>query len=58
MSAELKRLVRADDFLAESLEKIAAQMPPGNIAEAEILRKHAANLRVSNNTRMVRIEEN
>ena len=54
MSAEQKFLVRADDFVAESLDSIAATMPPGHLMEAEILRKHAAKLRMSDSVKMIR----
>ena len=50
-----RRLVRADDFVAESLEEIARRKPPGLKAEAEILLAHAKKLRRSTGTKMVKV---
>jgi hypothetical protein len=57
MDLERKQLVRADDFVAGSLEAMAEAMPDGYKDEADILRKHAAQLRNSANTKMIRVEE-
>ena len=49
------RLVRADDFIAESLEKRASQMPQGS--DADDCRRMAQIFRNSNRTGMVRVWE-
>ena len=56
-----KQAMRADDFVAMTLEEIADKMPPQHIQEALTLRNHAKILRSSTNERMVtvdRIEQN
>lgn len=51
------RLVRAVDFVAESLEEEAAKMPQSYKEQADILRKAAAEYRKLNNPKMVRVWE-
>lgn len=51
------RLVRVVDFVAESLEEEAAKMPQSYKAQADILRKAAAEYRKINNSKMVRVWE-
>jgi len=51
------RLVRADDFVAESLEHEASLLPPSQIDTANLLRGHAARLRASAGTKYVRVWE-
>ena len=49
------RLVRVDDFIAESLENRAIQMPPGD--DADYTRKLAGLFRSSGRTAMLRVWE-
>ena len=49
------RLVRADDFIAESLEKRANQMPQGS--DADNVRRLAELFRNSGRTGMLRVWE-
>jgi hypothetical protein len=51
------RVVRVDDFVAESLEEEANRMPPSYKAQADLLRQQAKNFRESGRTNMVRIWE-
>ena len=58
MTQEVKpRLVRVDDFVAESLEARANSLPPSEKAQANNWRDVAKKLRASGNTRMVRVWE-
>ena len=51
------RLVRVDDFAAETLEAEADKMPPWTKFQADIWRDVAKDLRASENTKMVRVWE-
>jgi hypothetical protein len=51
------RLVRVDDFVAETLEAEADKMPPWTKFQADIWRDVAKDLRASVNTKMVRVWE-
>jgi hypothetical protein len=51
------RTVRVVDFVAESLEAEADRKPPSRKAEADSLRKMAAIMRESTNSKMVRVWE-
>jgi hypothetical protein len=51
------RLVRVDDFAAETLEAEANKMPPWAKFQADIWRDVAKDLRASENTKMVRVWE-
>ncbi len=51
------RVLRADDFLAESLEAEANLLPPSEQAKADILRNSAKLYRESTGTKMVRVWE-
>jgi hypothetical protein len=51
------RLVRVDDFVAETLEAEADKMPPWTKFQADIWRDVAKDLRASENTKMVRVWE-
>lgn len=55
MAAGTPRMMRADDFVAESLEAMAKNMPQ---AEGDIWREAAQKFRASASTRMVRVWEN
>ena len=58
MQQDIKpRLVRVDDFVAETLEAEADSMSPSEISQADIWRDVAKDLRASKNTRMVRVWE-
>ena len=58
MAQEIKpRLVRIDDFVAETLESEADMMPPWTKFQAGIWRDVAKDLRASENTKMVRVWE-
>jgi len=58
MAQEIKpRLVRVDDFVAETLESEADMMPPWTKFQAGIWRDVAKDLRASENTKMVRVWE-
>jgi hypothetical protein len=52
------RLVRADDFVAESPENEAAKMPPSAQAQADNLRAAAKRFRESGRPGMLRLWEN
>lgn len=51
------RLVRVDDFVAETLESEADMMPPWTRFQADIWRDVARDLRASESTKMVRVWE-
>ena len=51
------RLVRVDDFVAETLESEADMMPPWTKFQAGIWRDVARDLRASESTKMVRVWE-
>jgi hypothetical protein len=55
---KIPRLVRADDFVADSLEEMAGKMPSSDNAHAEYFRGVAKRLRESGRTKMVRVWEN
>jgi hypothetical protein len=55
MEQEMKRVIRADDFEAEWLEKRAKQIPQG--PDADHYRKQAEFFRKSGRTGMVRVRE-
>ena len=56
--AEMKpRTVRADDFVAESLEHDANAMPPSYKDRADILRNAAKIYRESKNPKTIRVWE-
>jgi len=58
MQQDIKpRLVRVDDFVAETLEAEADLMPPSEISQADIWRDVAKDLRASKRTKMVRVWE-
>ena len=58
MAQEIKpRLVRVDDFVAETLESEADMMPPLTKFQAGIWRDVAKDLRASESTKMVRVWE-
>ena len=58
MQVERKpRLVRVDDFVAETLESEANMMPPWTKFKAGIWRDVAKDLRTSASTKMVRVWE-
>ena len=52
------RLMRADDFVAESLETMAAKLPPSEKARAESMRESAKRFRESGRPGMIRLWEN
>jgi hypothetical protein len=52
------RLVRADDFVAESLESMAAKLPPSDQANADLMRESAKRFRASGRPGMIRFWEN
>lgn len=49
--------MRADDFVAESLEEMASKLPPSEKAQAEYLLGAAKRYRESGRTKMVRVWE-
>jgi hypothetical protein len=51
------RLVRIDDFVAETLESEADTMPPWAKFQADIWRDVAKELRASESTKIVRVWE-
>jgi hypothetical protein len=51
------RVVRVDDFVAESLETIANGMPPSYAEQANVLREQAKTLRSSSSTNTIRLWE-
>ena len=51
------RVMRADDFVAESLETEANRMPPGSKDQADLLRLHAKRLRESGATKLISVKE-
>ena len=51
------RIMRADDFVAETLEGMAAKLPPSEKAQAEYLLGAAKRFRESGRTGMVRLWE-
>ena len=58
MAQEIKpRLVRVDDFVAETLESEADMMPPWTKFQAGIWRDVAKDLRASASAKMVRVWE-
>jgi hypothetical protein len=50
--------MRADDFVAESLEMMAAKLPPFEKAKAEYMRESATRFRDSGRPGMIRLWEN
>ena len=57
MAALKSRLVRVDDFVAESLEAKADRMPPSFKAQADTLREAARIYRESGTSKMIRVSE-
>jgi hypothetical protein len=58
MQQEMKpRLVRVDDFVAETLEAAADKLPPWAKSQADIWRDVAKDLRASESTKIVRVWE-
>jgi len=57
-TVKVPRLVRADDFVADSLEEMAGKIPPSDKAHADYLREAAKRYRASGRTKMVRVWEN
>lgn len=57
MAKRVPRLMRAVDFVADSLETEAAKMPPSAQGQADALRKAAKVYRESSSTKMVRVWE-
>ena len=55
---KVPHLVRADDFVADSLEEMVGKMPPSDNAHAEYFLSVAKRLRESGRTKMVRVWEN
>ena len=51
------RLVRVDDFVAETLESEADMMPPWTRFQADIWRDVARDLRASESAKIVRVWE-
>lgn len=51
------RVVRADDFVAEMLEKEASGLPPSEKDKADGLRRTADHFRKSGRTGMIRLWE-
>jgi hypothetical protein len=56
-SKRIPRLMRADDFVAESLEAMAAKLPPSERAQAEYMRESAKRFRESGRPGMIRLWE-
>ena len=54
----IPRLMRADDFVAESLEAMAAKLPPSEKVKAEYMRESAKRFRESGRPGMIRLWEN
>jgi hypothetical protein len=50
--------MRADDFVADSLDAMAAKMPPSEKAKAEYMRESAKRFRESGRPGMIRLWEN
>jgi hypothetical protein len=58
MMGEIKpRIVRRVDFTAETLEQMAAAMPPSMKADADTMRRQAKILRESDDHRVIRVWE-
>jgi hypothetical protein len=57
-SKRIPRLMRADDFVAESLENMAAKLPPSQKAKADHMREDAKMFRESGRPGMIRLWEN
>jgi hypothetical protein len=55
---KVPHLVRADDFVADSLEEMVGKMPPSYKARAEYFLSVAKRLRESGRTKMVNVWEN
>jgi CHAD domain-containing protein len=55
---KVAHLVRADDFVAESLEEMVSKMPPSDKAHAEYFLGLAKRLRESGRTKMLKVLEN
>ena len=53
----IPRLLRADDFVAESLEVMADKMPPSEKAKADLMRESAKRFRESGRPGMIRLWE-
>lgn len=51
------RVVRVDDYVAETLERDADRMPPSYAEQAAILREQARVFRSSSSTNVVRLWE-
>jgi len=57
MAQRIPRLIRAADFVTESLEEMASRLPPSEKAQAEYLRGTAKAFRESGRTTMLGIRE-
>ena len=57
MSEVTQRILRVDDFIAEELEVQAKRMVAGGDPAAEAFFKHAAYLRSTTSTNLVRVTE-
>jgi hypothetical protein len=55
---KIPHLVRADDFVAASLEEMVGKMPPSDKVHAEYFLDVAKRLRASGRTKMVRVWQN
>ena len=53
----IPRLMRADDFVAETLESMAAKLPPSEKAQAEHMLQSAKRFRESGRPGMIRFWE-
>ncbi|MCU1242249.1 MAG: hypothetical protein JWO71_2975 [Candidatus Acidoferrum typicum] len=56
-SKRIPRLMRADDFVAETLESMAAKLPPSEKVQAEHMRESAKRFRESGRPGMIRFWE-
>jgi CHAD domain-containing protein len=54
---KVAHLVRADDFVAESLEEMVSKMPPSDKVHAEYFLSLAKRLRESGRTKMLKVLE-
>jgi hypothetical protein len=55
---KVPQMVRADDFVAASLEEMVGKMAPSDNVHAEYFLDVAKRLRASGRTKMVRVWEN
>lgn len=53
----MRRQMRADNYTAETLERMADEMPSGYAEQAGIMREHARKLRSSSNKTMIELWE-